>query len=82
MSPLRIVGYAGLTVLSATGLLLMVLSFGTGTWHGVVFGAGALVLAAARWVWRSPRCFLKEASARCSRGPDRRASIALAPERA
>jgi type IV secretory pathway TrbD component len=47
MSPLRIVGYAGLTVLSATGLLLMVLSFGTGTWHGVVFGAGALVLAVA-----------------------------------
>jgi Flp pilus assembly protein protease CpaA len=46
MSSLRIVGHAGLALLSLAGLLHMYLSVSKGDWYGVAFGIGALVLFA------------------------------------
>jgi hypothetical protein len=46
MSSLRIIGYAGLTLLSIAGLLHLYLSSSKGDWYGVALGSGALVLFA------------------------------------
>ena len=57
MSALRIIGYAGLTVLSVAGLLTMYLSISKGDWVGVAFGVGALVLVAflGNYLWLAGR---------------------------
>jgi peptidoglycan/LPS O-acetylase OafA/YrhL len=46
MSPLRVIGYAGLAVLTVAGSLLIYLSVGKDDWFGVAMGIGALVLFA------------------------------------
>lgn len=57
MSPLRIIGYAGLAVLSVVGLLTTYLSITKGDWPGVAFGVGALVLVAflGNYLWLAGR---------------------------
>ena len=44
MSPLRIIGYIGLALLSVIVLLSLYLSVSKGNWHGVAIGIGALIL--------------------------------------
>jgi hypothetical protein len=57
MSPLRIIGYTGLAVISVASLLTMYVSLYKGDWTGVAFGVGALVLVAflSNYLWLSGR---------------------------